>query len=71
MRLFHHVLVYMGDLHLVHPALNLSVLDAGIMIMVQQVSLMMFSLNMVDYRMSFLLLSRWNYFLVDKYIGPF
>ena len=52
----------MGDLHLVHPALNLSVLDAGIMIMVQQVSLMMFSLNMVDYPMSFLLLSRWNFF---------
>ena len=22
--LFHHFLVYMGDLHLVHPALNLS-----------------------------------------------
>ena len=34
---FHHVHVYMGDLHLVHPALNLSVLDAGILIMVQQV----------------------------------
>ena len=30
----------MGDLHLVHPALNLSVLDAGIFIMVQQVRLM-------------------------------
>ena len=28
--LFHHVLVYMGDLQLVHPALNLSALDAGI-----------------------------------------
>ena len=27
MRLFHYVLVYMGDLHLVHPALNFSVLD--------------------------------------------
>ena len=38
----------MGDLHLVHPALNLSTLDAGILIMMQQVSLMMFSLNMVD-----------------------
>ena len=57
MRLFHHVLVYMGDLHLVHPALNLSTLDAGILIMMRQVSLMMFSLNMVDYPMSFLLLS--------------
>ena len=29
MGLFHHVLVYMGYLHLVHPALNLSILDAG------------------------------------------
>ena len=28
--LFHHVLVYMGDLQLAHPALNLSTLDAGI-----------------------------------------
>ena len=36
--LFHHVLVYIGDLHLVHPALNLSILDAGILIMVQQVT---------------------------------
>ena len=57
MGLFHRVLVYMGDPHLVHHALNLSVLDAGILIMVQQVSLMMFSLNMVDYPMSFLLKS--------------
>ena len=57
MGLFHHVLVLMGDLHLVHPALNLSILDAGILIMVQQVSLMMFSLTMVDYPMSFVLLS--------------
>ena len=32
MGLFHHVLVYMGDLHLVHPALNLSILDAGILV---------------------------------------
>ena len=54
MGLFHRVLVYMGDLHLVHPALNLSVLDSGILIMVQQVSLMMFSLSTVDYPMSFL-----------------
>ena len=40
--LFLHVLVYMGekvDLHLVHPALNLSILDAGILIMAQQVRL--------------------------------
>ena len=32
-------------------------LDAGILIMVQQVRLMMFSLNMVDYSMPFLLWS--------------
>ena len=62
MGLFHHVLVYMGDLNLVHPALNLSTLDAGILIMMRQVSLMMFSLNMVDYHMSFLLLSSWIFF---------
>ena len=41
-------------IHWVHPALNLSFLDAGIFIMVQQISLMMFSLNIVDYPMSFL-----------------
>ena len=33
--LFQHVLVYMGDLLLVDPALNWSTLDAGILIMVQ------------------------------------
>ena len=37
--LFHHILIYMGDLHLVLPALNLSILDAGILIMVQQVKI--------------------------------
>ena len=47
----------MGDLHIVLPALNLSNLNAGILMMMQQVRLMMFSLNMVDYSMSFLLLS--------------
>ena len=54
--LFHQVLIYMVevDMHLVLPALNLSILDAGILIMVQEVRLMMFSLNMVDYPMSFL-----------------
>ena len=61
-RLFHHVLFNMGDLHLVLPALNLSTLNAGISIMMQQVRLMMFSLNMVDYSMSFLLLSTWVFF---------
>ena len=44
----------MVDLHLVLPALNLSTMSAGILIMVQQVSLMMF---LVDYSTSFLLLS--------------
>ena len=33
--LFHHVLVYMVDLQLVFPALKLSTLNAGILIMVQ------------------------------------
>ena len=43
--------------------MNLSFLDAGILIMLQQVILMMFTLNMVDYPMSFLSMST---FLVDK-----
>ena len=34
----------MADLHLVLPALNLSTLNAGIFIIMQQVRLMMFSL---------------------------
>ena len=55
-RLFHHVLFNMGDLHLVLPALN-----AAILIRMQQVRLMMFSLNMVDYSMSFLSLSTWDF----------
>ena len=56
-RLFHIVLLNMGYMHLVLPALNLYTLNAGILIMMHQVRLMMFSLNMVDYSMSFLLLS--------------
>ena len=44
----------MGDLHLLLPELNLSTLNGGILIMLQKVRLMMFSLNMVDYSMSFL-----------------
>ena len=56
MGLFHNVL------HLVLLALNLSILDAGILIMVQQVSLMMSFLTMVDYPMSFLLLSTLIFF---------
>ena len=54
-RLFHHVLFNMEDLHLVLSALNLSTLNAGILII-------MFSLNMVDYSMSFLSLSAWGLF---------
>ena len=61
-RLFHHVLFNMGDLHVVLPALKLSNMNAGILIMMQQVRLMMFSLNTVDYSMSFLLLSTQNFF---------
>ena len=61
-RLFHYVLFNMADLHLVLPALNLSTLNAGILIMMQQLRLMMFSLNTVDYSMSFLLLSTQNFF---------
>ena len=45
--LFHHVFVDMGDLHLVLLALNLSILDVAILIMVHQVSLMMSYLTMV------------------------
>ena len=37
-RLFHHVHFNMGDLHLVLPTLNLSTLDTGILIIVQQVT---------------------------------
>ena len=48
MRRFHHVLVYMGDLHLVHPALNVSSLDAGILKIMCQVSLMMFSVGFLQ-----------------------
>ena len=56
-RLFQDILFNIRDLHLVLPARNLSTLDAGNLIMVQQVRLMMFSLKTVDYSMSFLLLS--------------
>ena len=54
--LFLIVIFNMGVLHLVLPVLNLSTLNAGILMM-QQVRLMMLSLNMVDYSMSFLSLS--------------
>ena len=43
------VLIHIGDMHLVLPGLALSILDVGILIMVQQVRL-----NMVNYPMSFL-----------------
>ena len=42
------------ELNFIHTALNLFILDAGILIMVKQVRLMMFSLNMVVYPMFFL-----------------
>ena len=42
---------------MVLPALNLTSLGAGILIMVQQVRMMTFSLNMCDYSVSFLSLS--------------
>ena len=45
--------IHIGDLRLFLPALNLSVPVADILIMVQQIRLMMFSWNMVDYHMSF------------------
>ena len=61
-RLFLIVLFNMGDLHLVLPALSLSTLNAGILIKMHQVRLMMFSLNMVDYSMSFFLLFQLNFF---------
>ena len=61
-RLFHHILFNMGDLHVVLPALKLSNMNAGILIKMQQVRLMMFSLDTVDYSMSFLLLSTQNFF---------
>ena len=47
---------------MVLPALNLSILDTGILITVQRARWMMFSLNMVDYPMSFLMLSTLNFF---------
>ena len=41
-------LINIGELYLVLPVLNLSILYAGILIMVQQVRLMIFSLIIVD-----------------------
>ena len=53
---------------------KISVSSSGILRMVHQIRLMMFSLKMVDYSMSFLLLSTWIFFWrisrVD-YSGPF
>ena len=49
--------LHIEDLHLVLLALNLSILDADILKMVQQVRLMLFLLNIVDHPMSFILLS--------------
>ena len=47
--MFHHVLIYMGDLHFVLPELNLSTLNAGILIAVPKIRLIIFSLNMLDF----------------------
>ena len=55
--MFYHVRIFIGDVHLVLPALNLFTLNAGILIMVHQERLMMLSLKMVDYSVPFLLLS--------------
>ena len=45
---FHHDLVHMGDLPLVHPVLHLSILDTGILKKVWKFgSFMIFSLDMV------------------------
>ena len=55
-RLLHHVLFNMGDLHVVLSALKLSNMNAGILKMMQQVRLIVFSLNTVDY----------SFFLTDK-----
>ena len=54
--LFHNDLVYMGNLSLVLHAQNLSNLDAGVLIQVK-LSLIMFSLDMVNYFISPLSLS--------------
>ena len=48
---------YLADLHLVLPAMHVSVLDAGILIMVQQVDDVLTDDVLVDYSMSFLSLS--------------
>ena len=51
-------------------ALNLSILKAGILIMVHQIRLMMFLLKMVDYSLSFISLSICIFF--DRQVGgPF
>ena len=69
--MFHHAIVYMGDLHLVHPALNLSILDfldAGILIMMQQVSLMIEHGGLLHVLP---LAVHLKFFLLDKYRGLF
>ena len=44
------IFYYMGDLHLILPALNLSIVDADIfLIIMQEIGLLRFSSNMVDY----------------------
>ena len=62
------VLFNMGDLHSVLTPLNLSTLNAGILIMMQLVRLMMFSLNTVGYSMSFLLRG-WGGVVAHGFLG--
>ena len=66
--MFQHVIVYMGDLHLVLPALNLSILDAGILIMMQQVSLMIEHDGLIHVLP---LAVHLKFVLLDKYRGLF
>ena len=64
----------MGDLHLVLPALNLSILHTGILIVVQQIRWVMVSCNRLDYHMSFLSLSTWDilskFYSLSFFVGP-
>ena len=64
--LFHNVLFYMGDLHLAHSALNLSILDAGILIMFVDVLLVYVGLPYV-----LPLAVQLDFSLLDKHRGPF
>ena len=69
MGLFHHVLGYMGELHLVHPALNWSILDAGILIMVSKFDDVLLEHGGLPHVLP--LAVKMDFFLLDKYRGPF